>query len=109
MIRTSLQLNRRFVLLPRNMSCNRIYFLLCLRDGGPGPEFAYDSEEVVSPVVQHCWSRLHRDPQAFLQVGPDLLRKPKARRHDSDDGVGLSGETDALAYHSLVGTESLAP
>src|SRR3954469_13408448 len=98
MVRTSLQLDRRFVLFPRNVSSNRIYFLLRLRDGRPEPKFAYDFKEVVSPVIQHCCSRLHRDPQAFLQLGPDLLGKPKVARQDSDDRVGLSCETDALAY-----------
>ena len=91
------------------MSGNRIYFLLRLGDGRPWPKFAYDFEEVVSPVVQHCCSRLHRDPQAFLQVGPDLLGKPKVSRHDSDDRVGLARETDALAYDTLVRMESLPP
>src|SRR4051794_34574581 len=109
MVRTRLQLNRRFVLLPRNMSCNRIYFLLRLREGRPGPEFAYDFEEIVAPVLQHCWSRLHRDPQAFLRLGPVLLGKQKFPGHASDDGVGFPCETAALPYDPRARRKSLPP
>ena len=86
-----------------------IQFRLGLRDRDSRSQLTQDVVEVVAAIVQDERRGLHRQPDAFANIGAHRFRKAKGGRHDADDGASLVIHPDGLAHDGRIGMECLAP